>query len=64
MAEESDRPLTPEERAQVRAMIEAFRGARATASMIKIGLIGLGMIAAALSAWDTVAAKARSWLSH
>ena len=49
--------------AALREVIEAFRAWRALGRGVRFLVVALGLVAAAIAAWETIAARAREWLS-
>ena len=46
----------------LREVIAAFEGWRALGRGVRLLVVTLGLIAAAIAAWDVIAGKARAWL--
>jgi hypothetical protein len=63
--DDTPRPLTTEELALARELLDSYRAARAMGRMVRVGVIGLAALAATIAAWDQIAAKWRSlWPGH
>lgn len=63
--DDAPRPLTAEELALARELLDSYRAARAMGRLVRFGVILLAAIAATIAAWDQIAAKVRSaWPGH
>lgn len=62
--EDAAEPLTEDELKLARELLESYRAARALGKAFRLGLIGLAVLAAGLTAYDAIAAKVRTWLGH
>jgi hypothetical protein len=58
----ADPQFTEEEAEALRQIIEAFRAWSYLGRMTRMGVVALGMLAAVIASWDTVLARAKSWL--
>jgi hypothetical protein len=47
----------------LREIIKAFEGLRALGRGVRFLVVTLGIVAAGIAAWETIAGKVRSWLT-
>lgn len=59
----TDPQFTEEEEKVLKDLIEAFRGWRSFGRGLKLIVISLGMLAAALAAYDAILERTRQWIS-
>lgn len=59
----TDPQFTEEEEKVLKDLIEAFRGWRSFGRGLKLIVISLGMLAAALAAYDALLERTRQWIS-
>lgn len=59
----TDPQFTAEEEKVLKDLIEAFRGWRSFGRGLKLIVISLGMLAAALAAYDALLERTRQWIS-
>jgi hypothetical protein len=58
----TDPMFSPEEAALIREVIATYRGLRFLGRAMRATVVTLGLIAGAIAAWDSLAARVKAWL--